>query len=287
MLVEILTAEETMISSMLGKTRAIDAVHHTLVDTLESVQSNAVAEGADYTMKTRTTPTRLSNIVEQVAVPFSVTRTQQAIDHYHGTDELTRQETKALKEYGNSVEFDLLRSTLVSGASGTTPKMEGIIAHISKSTNTTAQTSGVAWSASILKGLMKANWENSNGEVATDIFMGSYLKDKTDDFTNKTNVTYTSGDQKSIVNVVDVFETGFGRVRVHKHRYINISGTDATGRVLGIRPEMHKVAYLELPYVDRDLARSGPYDKRAVTGSMTLETRNQDSNFFASGYSIG
>ena len=197
-------ASETMISSMLGKTRAIDAVHQTLVDTLETVQSNAVAEGADYTMKTRTTPTRLSNIVEQVAVPFSVTRTQQAIDHYHGTDELTRQETKALKEYGNSVEFDLLRSTLVSGASGTTPKMEGIIAHISKSTNTTAQTSGVAWSASILKGLMKANWENSNGEVATDIFMGSYLKDKTDDFTNKTNVTYTSGDQTSIVNVVDV-----------------------------------------------------------------------------------
>lgn len=98
-----------MISTMIGKTRAIDAVHHTLVDSLEAAGSNAVAEGADYAMKTRTTPTRLTNIVELVSIPFAVTRTQQAIDHYHGTDELTRQETKALREYGNSVEFDLVK----------------------------------------------------------------------------------------------------------------------------------------------------------------------------------
>lgn len=285
-LVEILTAEETMISTMLGKTRAIDAVHHTLVDSLETAGSNAVAEGADYTMKTRTTPTRLTNIVELVSIPFAVTRTQQAIDHYHGTDELTRQETKALREYGNSVEFDLVRSTLVSGASGTVPKMQGLIAHISKSTNTTAHSSGTVWSASILKGLMKANMDNSNGDVATDIFMGSYLKDKTDDFTNKTGISYDGANAKSIISAVDIFETGLGKVRVHYHRYVQQS-TDATGRVLAIRPEKHKVAYLEMPYVDRDLARSGPYDKRAVVGSMTLETRNQDSNFFASGFSIG
>lgn len=282
-LVEILTAEETMISSMLGKTKAIDAVHHTLVDSLESAQSNAVTEGGDYTLKQRSTPTRLSNIVQLVAVPFAVTRTQQAIDHYHGTDELTRQETKALKEYGNSVEFDLVRSTLVSGVSGTVPKMQGLIAHISKSTNTTAHTSGTVWSASILKGLIKNNQETSNGDVATDLFMGSYLKDKTDDFTNKTNITSDGANVNQIINVVDVFETGLGKVKVHYHRYVQQS-SDATARVLAIRPDKHKVAYLEMPYVDRDLARSGPYDKRAVTGSMTLETRNQDSNFFSSGF---
>lgn len=164
--------------------------------------------------------------------------------------------------------------------------MQGLIAHISKSTNTTAHTSGTVWSASILKGLMKANMDNSNGDVATDIFMGSYLKDKTDDFTNKTGISYDGANAKSIISAVDIFETGLGKVRVHYHRYVQQS-TDATGRVLAIRPEKHKVAYLEMPYVDRDLARSGPYDKRAVVGSMTLETRNQDSNFFASGFSIG
>lgn len=285
-LVEILTATETSIHNMLGKTKAIDSVHSTLLDTLQTAQSNAISEAGDYSAKANTTPSRLANVVENIGIEFKVSRTQQAIDHYHGQNEMERQAAKAMKEFGNSVEFDLLRSTLVSGISGTNPKMEGVIAHISKSTNTTAHTSGTVWSASILKGLMKNNWDNSNGEVATDLFMGSYLKDLTDSFTNKTNVVSDGLNTREIVTVVDVFETGLGKVKVHPHRYINISGTDATGRVLAIRPEMHSVAYLEEPYIDRDLARSGPYDVRAVTGSMTLETRNQDSNFFASGFAI-
>jgi hypothetical protein len=165
--------------------------------------------------------------------------------------------------------------------------MMGICQAISKSTNTSAHTSGTAWSASILKGLMKDNWNNSNGDVATDLFMGSYLKDKTDDFTNKSTIVSNGVNTKEIVTVVDVFETGLGKVKVHPHRYVQVSGTDATGRVLGIRPEKLKVAFLEKPYVDKGLARLGPYDPEAIVGSFTLETRNQDSNFFYTGFNIG
>ena len=285
-MVEILTAQETSIKNMIGKTKAIDTVHSTLVDTLDTAASAAVAEGADYTAAANTTPTRLTNIVEKIVKPFKVTRTQQAIDHYHGENELSRQTTKRLKDWGNSCEFDLVRSTLTSGASGTTPKMSGLIEHISKSTNTTAHTSGVTWSASIMKGLMKNNIDNSNGDVAQDIFMGSYLKDTTDDFTNKTNVVNTGLNVREIVKVVDVFETGLGKLKTHYHRYIQQSG-DATGRVLAIRPEKHQMAWLIEPYIDRDLARSGAYDFYAVNGDGTLSTKNQDSNFFASGFNIG
>jgi len=171
----------------------------------------------------------------------------------------------------------------VSGVSGTVPKMEGIIAHISKSTNTSVQTSGTVWSASILKGIMKDNIDNSNGDVATDVYMGSYLKDKTDDFTNKTTNVNTGSNQKTIVLATDVFETGLGKVAVKFHRYVQQS-TDATARVLGVRPEKHEIAVLEETYEDTDLARSGPYDKRAITGSFTLATRNHDSNWFQSGF---
>jgi len=282
-LITILTAQETSISNMLGTTKAIDTVMSTLQDTLETAASGAIAEAADYVAGTLSTPTRLTNLVQISAQPFKVSRTQQAIDHYHGENELARQEKKALKNFANKVEFDLVRSTMVSGASGTVMKTEGLIAHISKSTNTTAHASGTVWSASILKGLMTANWNNSNGDVATDLFMGSYLKDKTDDFTNKTNVVSDGVNTRQIITVVDIFETGLGKVKVHTHRYVQQS-SDATGRVLAIRPEAHKVAWLERPYVDRELARSGPYDFYAVTGSWGLETTNQDSNFFASGF---
>lgn len=108
-LVEILTATEKSIMNMIGKTKAIDNVHSTLLDTLDTAASGAVAEAADYTAGSLTTPTRLANVVEVVAKPFKVSRTQQAIDHYHGENELVRQTNKKLKDFGNSAEFDLVK----------------------------------------------------------------------------------------------------------------------------------------------------------------------------------
>jgi len=285
-LVEILTATEDSVHNKLGKTKAIATVHETLTDTLDSVASRAVAEGADYTTSALTTPTRLTNVVEIVSKKFTVTRTQQEIDHYHNTNELSRQQTKAMKDWHNSAEYDLVRGSLTSGASGTAPTMAGVINAISKSTNVTVQTSGTIFSASILRGLMKDNWDNSNGDVVTDLYVGSYISNEMDSFTNKTNVTSDGANLNQIINVVDVFETGLGRVAKHTHRYIQISA-DATSRVLAINPDKLKVAYLRRPYVDTGLSRLGDYDPRAIVGKLTLEVRNQDTNFFAEGYLKG
>lgn len=281
--VEILTARETMIFNMLGKTEAIDTVHSFLVDTLRTAAVNAQTEVGSYTFLDRTTPSRLTNIVQNIAIPFRVSRTQQKIQHYHGEDELARQTTKALMEFANDAEFNLLRSTGTSGVSGTAPTMNGIINAISKSTNTTAHTSGTALVASIIDGLASANWVNSNGDVATDIFMGSFLRTAFDGFTQKTNTVVNSAAISAIVRTVQTYETSFGTLVVHKHRYIQIAA-DATGRILALRPEKLKVAFLEKPYIDDGLSRDGDFTPRAVVGKMTLETRNQDSNWFASGF---
>lgn len=283
-LIEILTATEDSIQNTLRKTKTLQGTHSTLLDTLRTAADAAVGEAEDYTISTCATPVRLSNVVQTTAIPFAVSRFQQAAEHFTGENELARQTKKAMLDYHNSVEFSLVRNTLVSGVSGTAPKAEGLIAHISKSTNTTAQTSGTVFSASILQGLMKANWDGSNGDVATDIYVGSILKNNIDNFANKSTNVITGSNQNQIVFSVDVIETGLGKVRVHAHRYVDISGTDATCRVLGLNPEKHAMAMLYEPYVDKDLARSGPYDKYSVTGAWTLESRNQDSNFFASGY---
>ncbi|MEA1925854.1 MAG: DUF5309 family protein, partial [Patescibacteria group bacterium] len=98
-LIEYLTAEESSIHNMLGKTTAIATVHEVMTDTLLTAASGAVAEVEDYTMGTLTTPSRRVNLIENVAMPFSVSRTQQIIDHYHNENELVRQTTKALKQW--------------------------------------------------------------------------------------------------------------------------------------------------------------------------------------------
>jgi len=284
-MIENLTAKENFLLNSLGKTSAISTVHQVQTDTLATPGSLAVAEGGDYTLSARTTPTLRANIVQNIVQPFAVTRTQQKVAHYSGENELVRQTEKALSEWASGAEFDIVRSTLVSGASGTIAKMSGIIEAISKSTNTTAHTSGTVFSASILKGLMKGVWDNGNGAVVTDVFMGSYLKTVFDGFTAG-STKYMDADSRVVYDTASVFEGGaFGRVFVHTHRYVQQSG-DTTGRILGINRDKIKIAYLERPYIDTGLGRDGDYDKRAVVGKLTVEVRNQDSNFFSNGFAL-
>lgn len=281
--IEILTAQENQVMNLLGKTQAIDTVHSYLVDTLATPGSLSVAMNTDFTLAALTTPTRLTNIVQEIAKAIQVSRPQEKVQHYSGTNEAERQLSKGLKDWGNAAEFDLVRSTLVSGLSGTTAKMNGAIAAISKSTNTTAHTSGTVFSATILDGLMTDNWTNSNGDVATDVFVGGVMKRIMDNFTQKTNVVVNAPGITNIVKTVTTYETSMGTITINKHRYVFVSGTDATNRILGLRPEKLKVAYLDMPFI-KDLAEGGAYTKKAIYGSLTLEVRNQDSNFFASGF---
>lgn len=284
--IEILTARETQIFNMLGKTTAMDTVHHYLTDTLKTAALNAKEEGDDYSLGARTTPSRQSNIVQHMQVPFAVTDVQRDIEHYHGRDELARQTEKALMEFANDAEFNLVRSTLASGASGTAPSMSGILEAISTSANYTLHASGVAWNATVLDALVKNNYENSNGDMATDLFMGSYLRGQTDGFVQKTNTVVNGPTTSTIVRTVSTYQTAFSTLSIHTHRYIQQAG-DSTSRyrVLGLRPDKLKVAFLRRPYIDMEIARTGPATKRSVNGSMTLEVRNKNSNFFANGFS--
>ena len=281
--IELLTATENTIQAALGKTKTINMVHSFLTDTLLTPASLAVEQGADFTLTGLTTPTRLTNIVEEIAKAFLVTRPEEQVQSYSGINELDRQLSKALKDWGNALEFDLVRQTLASGLSGTVAQMNGIINGISLANNTTAQNSGTVWSASILDALMYNCWSNSNGDVATNVYVGGTLKRATDNFVQKTNsVVNIPGGPTTIIRTVTTYESSMGTVVVDKHRYVQ-QASDATGRVLAIRPEKIKVAYLDMPFV-KDLAVNGAYDKKAVYGSCTVEYRNQNSCFFTSGY---
>src|SRR5574338_229816 len=96
-LIENLTATENTFLNGFGKSVAINTVHSTLTDTLRTAQSRAVAEAADATLLANSTPSRVTNVVESIAIPFGVSGLQDAIDHYQGQKESVRQTRKALK----------------------------------------------------------------------------------------------------------------------------------------------------------------------------------------------
>lgn len=125
--VEYISAKESGIYSLLEKTKALQMVHSFMTDTYQGFQSNAVEQGADFAFNSRTTPTLLTNIVEEVAIGVRVTRPQVASQHYTGQNELDRQMAKGLVEWTNSVEYDLVRGTLTSGTSGTVATMSKLV----------------------------------------------------------------------------------------------------------------------------------------------------------------
>lgn len=284
--IEYLTAREQQVFNLLGKTTAINTVHAYLTDTLRTAASQAVGEGEDYTLSANSTPSRLTNIVEIIAIPFAVTRTQQQVTHYTGENELQRQTQKALWDWANAAEFDLIRGTLTSGVSGTAPTFNGLIAASSLANNHTSQTSGTVFNTSILDALMANCWTNSNGDVADNLLMGPWLRQKMDQAIQKSNVVVnTPNGLETIVRTVSTYQTSFGTLSIRTHRFIQQS-SDLTGRIFAFRAEKLKIAFLQKPFIDTGLARSGDYDKRAVVGKFTPEIHNQNSEFFCDGLSL-
>src|SRR3990167_1368045 len=126
-LIELLTPEENWLFRNLRRAKARDMVHFWHTDTLDVAGSLAVEEGAAYTYDAATAPSRIQNIVQEIVKSFAVSRPAVAIETWKGTDELSYQTVKNMKEWTNAVEFDLLRSTLVSAASGTAGKLSGLL----------------------------------------------------------------------------------------------------------------------------------------------------------------
>ena len=201
---------------------------------------------------------------------------------YAGINELDRQVVKALKDWGNALEFDLVRGALASGISGTAANFNGIISGTSLGTNHSTQTSGTVFSASILDSMMYNCWTTSNGDVATDIYTGGITRRNIDNFTQKTNVVVNTPGIQTIVRTVSTYETSMGTLSVHKHRYVQ-QAADATARVLALRPEKLKIAYLDMPFI-KNLSENGAYSKKAIYGSCTVEFHNQNSCFFQDGF---
>jgi len=86
---------------------------------------------------------------------------------------------------------------------------------------------------------MKDSWDDSTGDVSTDLFLGSYLRDVMDSFTTKNQTTVYGIAPEMIRNATSKFDTSFGSVIVHSHRFLQQSG-DATGRALLLRPDKLK-----------------------------------------------
>jgi len=271
----------------LQKSTADQPLHQWLTDTLASVNNALVAnasggnlgsEGADVTFNTLTNPSRSTNWTQIVVSPFQVSGTDRASNTAGFKDRFAYEMQKAMKAWRRFAEFSLVRSTLVSGSATTgtanARTLAGVKAQIT--TNLTSQ-SGVSLSESMLNSYLQNAW--TAGGVVDAVYVGGALKRRISSFVN-TNTRFVEADSESVNNVINIYESDFGRVEVDKHRYVTLSG-DNNNDIIGIQKDKWAVAHLRgrEPHYE-DIAKTGDSTKGMIIGELTLEGRAQNSSFY-------
>lgn len=283
-LVEMLSPAEDTLFRTLGKSTAQALTHQWLVDTL-SLNAASGEEAAAFSASALNSPTRSTNLVENINYDFGVSDVQRAVDHYGFADRFAYEQGKAMKAWRNFAELELMKGSLVSGASGTASQMAGIINCIS--TNATAMNSGTILNQSILDAMLALAWSNGNGEAVSDVYVGHFAKRRISQFSGRSGSQFIiPQDEARLVTTTSGYLSDFGDLQIHLHRYVAASLTgvsDATGRVLGLTASKFRIAYLINPKVEVYGKRGSTTDAR-VSGSLTLESLNEKTSFNATGF---
>lgn len=264
---------ENYVISNFQKSTAVDEFHFVPRQTLRTATNLAGVEGADPSY-TGTDPTKALNMLQIVDIGFDVTDSESATDRYGSPEDRIALETEnALKDWANSAEFAVVRSTLVTGNNSTARQMSGLKACLTISTSQ----SGISLTETILNDYLQNAW-NSGANVDL-ILAPMYHKRKLSAFTGNGATKFYNADDKRLVTPIQIYESDASSspIKLVAHRYMKIS-TDTHYDILGVEMDKFAVAYLREPKV-RALAKTGDAERRQVIGELTLECRSDVAGF--------
>lgn len=263
--------EEDQLYVGLQKHKASQPYHQWLTDTLAAVSLVAKTEGFDPSYAARTNPSRKANYTQIISAEFQVTDSERNSNTAGFKDRYTYEMQKAMLEWRRYAEFAIVRSSIISGTGSAARQMAGIKAQI---TTLATNQGSVSLSETMFNNYLQNAW-NQGGNVDM-ILVGGSLKRRISGFTN-TNTRFVDATQSNVNNTINVYDSDFGRVEVHKHRYITQS-TDTNLDLVGIQKDKWAVAHLDEPHY-QEIPRTGYSSKGMIVGELTLEGLNEKSSF--------
>lgn len=256
---------ETFVSSNAPTVKVGDIQHQWVQKNPRSVASRSAVEGKDPTFD-NTSTSRDSNWTQIIQIGYELTGSRVAANTIGG-DLMSRERNEAMRSLKNSLEFDLIRGTLVTGNASTARRMKGMTSFAS--TLATSQ-SGVSLSEKILNDYLGNAWDQGT-EIDT-LLVGKVLKARISGFTSG-NTKNVEASEATLYGRVDVLDTDYGRVRVLKHRYVTQSG-DTNYDLLGYDSGYVHVGVFRSPKVEA-LAKTGDSEREQVIGEFTLQVDNE------------
>ena len=270
------------LSTMLKVTSASQRTHEWLEDYQARPTANTGSvEGAETTYDDITPPARRTNVTQIVTESVRVSDTQRAIDHAGVGDPFTYQKGRALLRWKNRQEFALVRSALSSGASGSSQTMIGIEAVVTS--HTTNRLSGTSLSETELNAMFYDVAGDVGNEDVFDIVLTTLqLRQKISTFTAG-STKYVNASDKRLTRPIQVYESDFGVHRIFGHKDVSVSAATPGPRVLGIREDKWRIAYLRRPKFEL-LAKVGDRENGHIVGEVTLEYLAERANAQRTGF---
>lgn len=267
---------DSPVVSMSKSIRATGKIHEWHQHELTAAGVNKAVEGADAPADSSTAITNKSNFCQIMTKTAIVSRTLEAVDKYGRDSELAFQLERIYGELANDEELAVngqpggTRQTGAAGNGSTARELASLVAQLDASvvTDAAAFTTIPQLEAAIIQAHKTVYEAGGNpGYLVVDPTNSLYISD----FARSANRTRELGNERQIVNVVDLYVSNFGELDV----VIDRNSDDA---VKGLDFEYLATAVLR-PTTDWELANTGDSIKRQVLREGTFAVLNDKAHF--------
>lgn len=276
-----ISPSETWFTSNSGKKTAKQTYHEWQTDALPTPTANAHVESEVASAAAITPTVRTGNYTQIVVQDFSVSDTNEAVNHAGRASEIAYQKAKFMKAQANDIEYMLIANTASnSGASATARQSKGVVGWIA--TNITTATS-----ANSASGVNETDFNTNlgliwaqGGQEPYTALVGSVQKKAISAFTGN-NTRFNQIEKAKIQATVEVYESDHGKVTIRKHRVMH---NKYPGRVviLGDMDLWHKAWLRQKGW--EQLARVGSYTHFHLESELTLEANQEKGSGQLKGY---
>ncbi len=275
-----ISPDETPLVTLFGTATAEQTYHQWLTFEVSRPTSNtARIEGADASFGDLVNPVRTGNITQIITRPIRVSRTARRVSQAGMSDPFIFQKAEGLRALKMDMEYAVLNAASASGASGVARSMTGLDAYITSVV--TARNSGTSFSEKELNDMANDGW-NASDKVFDTVLCTMKIKQAIAGFGGN-STRFIDASERRLVKDILQYTSSAGDHKVLPHR--DIRNAAGTVTVIGIREDMHKVAYLDKPMFE-ELDKTGDADKGQWVCELTLEVVNEGADLKRTGYAI-
>jgi len=276
-IIQTISPADTPVYTGMRKTKATGITHEWLTIALPSasaVGANSYSEGVDFVYASgaayQPVETRLLNKTQIFHKTWKVSGTVEEVSKYGRDSEWAFRKMAAMRAWKIDVEVALLdNSASAAGSSGVVRTMNGLRAQDGLSATAHAVSGSLApIDEGNLNVLLQAMWEQ--GVDPNRLVCSPFVKRGISTFVGNgagVPIVINNG-ERTFANVLDVYESDFGRLSLIPSRRLNIKS-----EVIVYQNELTAIAVLRPPMA-RPTPNDGDFLSGAIVGELTFEYLN-------------